>query len=476
VSGDRRAVAISGALFVLLIVLVCLRSWVPVRSYAHFDSDQAVFGLMARDLVAGRGFPMFMYGQRYLLAVSVWLCAPLFALFGASITTLKLPMFLMNIAVVAMLWRGLRREPGLGPWGTALAVLPFAIPSAVISTRLVEHQGGNIEPFVFVLAAFFLRQRPIALGILLGVAFLNREFSLIAWIALVLMDAAQGTLLRKTRAHLTTAMSFAAVVGALRVLAHWSTSYGGSGPLWLRPGWTKFADFFTQQVPTLIGGGPRRLSDFNIVSSLTVGHPVVYIAVIAWLIVLVAACWRWQPLERGELNGMSAYLVLVGAGQAAAFVALSPYPGDRMVVRYLLVSLLGLCGLVAFAWRRPALRGVTAGVILLMTAFNLAGNVGLVREYAKGPPPRDLNQLAEALEQRGVRYVDADYWTAFDVAWVTGERVIASPQRGSGNRVVRYNDLLDTHRSAVFTLTDHARPGCEAIVKWYLCPPAKSAK
>jgi hypothetical protein len=462
-------------MFVLLIALVCLRSWVPVRTYAHFDSDQAVFGLMARDLAAGRSFPMFMYGQRYLLAVSVWLCAPLFAVLGASITTLKLPLFLMNIAVVAMLWRGLRREPGLGPWGTTLAILPFAIPSAVISTRLVEHQGGNIEPFVFVLAAFFLRQRPIALGVLLGVAFLNREFSLIAFIALVMMDAAQGTLVRKIRAHLTTAMSVAGVVIALRVLAHWSTSYGGSGPLWLRPGWTKLADFFTQQVPTLIGGGSRRLSDFNIISSLTVGHGVVYVAVIGWLVVLIATYWRWQPLERAELDGMPAYLVLVGAGQAAAFIGLSPYPGDRMVVRYLLVSLLGLCGLVAIAWRRPVLRGLTAGVILLMTAFNLAGNVGLVREYASGPPPRDLNQLAEALEQRGVRYVEADYWTAFDVAWVTGERVIASPQRGSGNRVVRYNDLLDAHRREVFTITDHARPGCEPIVKWYLCPPSQPA-
>src|SRR6185436_15597149 len=218
-----------------------------------------------RDLAAGRSFPMFMYGQRYLLAVSVWLCAPLFAVFGASITTLKLPMFLMNVAVVAMLWRGLRKEPGLGPWGSTFAILPFAIPSAVISSRLVEHQGGNIEPFVFVLAAFFLRERPIALGVLLGVAFLNREFSLIAFFALLLMDAAQGTLGRRVRRHLTTAVTIAGVVIALRVLARWSTSYGGSGPLWLRPGLTKFVDFFTQQVPTLIGGGSRRLLDFNII-------------------------------------------------------------------------------------------------------------------------------------------------------------------------------------------------------------------
>jgi hypothetical protein len=472
----RQSAAVGGALFILLIALVCLRSWVPVRTYAHFDSDQAVFGVMARDLAAGRGFPMFMYGQRYLLAVSVWLCAPLFALFGASIATLKLPLFFMNVAVVAMLWRGLRKEPGLGPWGTTLAILPFAIPSAVISTRLVEHQGGNIEPFVFVLAAFFLRQRPIALGIVLGVAFLNREFSLIAFMALLLMDAAQGTLLRRLRAHLTTAASIAGVAIALRVLARWSTSYGGSGPLWLRPGLTKFIDFFTQQIPTLIGGGSRRLIDFNIVSSLTVGHAVVYAAVIAWTIVLAMTCWRWQPVERRELDGLSAYLVIVGAGQAAAFVALSPYPGDRMVVRYLLLALLAVCGLVAFAWRRPALRSMTAAVVLLMTAVNLTGNVRLVREYAADPPPRDLNQLADALVQRGVHYVEADYWTAFDIAWVTGERVIASPQRGSGNRVVRYNDLLDAHRGEVFTIVGAARSGCEPILKWYVCPPAQPVK
>jgi len=472
----RRSAAIGGVLLILLIALVCLRSWVPVRTYAHFDSDQAVFGVMARDLAAGRGFPMFMYGQRYLLAVSVWLCAPLFAVFGASITTLKLPMFLMNVAVVAMLWRGLRKEPGLGPWGTTFAILPFAIPSAVISSRLVEHQGGNIEPFVFVLAAFFLRERPIALGVLLGVAFLNREFSLIAFFALLLMDAAQGTLGRRVRRHLTTAVTIAGVVIALRVLARWSTSYGGSGPLWLRPGLTKFVDFFTQQVPTLIGGGSRRLLDFNIISSLTVGHTVVYAATIAWLIVLAAVCWRWSPLERRELNGMSAYLVLVGAGQAAAFIALSPYPGDRMVVRYLLLALLALCGLVAFAWRRPALRSLTAAVIMLMTVVNLAGNVRLVREYARDPPSRDLNQLADALVQRGVQYVETDYWTAFDIAWVTGERVIASPERGSGNRVVRYNDLLDAHRSEVFTVIGTARSGCEPIEKWYVCPPSPPAK
>jgi hypothetical protein len=477
VTGDRRAAAISGALFVLLIVLVCLRSWVPVRTYAHFDSDQAVYGLMARDLAAGRGFPVFMYGQRYLLAVSVWLCAPLFAWFGATITMLKLPLFAMNLAVVAMLWRGLRAEPDLGPWGTTLAILPFAASSAVISSRLVEHAGGNIEPIVFVLAMFLLRRRPIALGIVLGLAFLNREYTLIGFMALLLMDAVQGRLRHTLKPHVTTAVTFAGVVVAVRTIARWwSTSYGGGGALYRRPGWDNVAGFFGQQLPTLVGGAPRRLIDFNIVSSLTVGHSVVYVALLGWLILVAIALARRPRTDRLELDGMSAYIVLVGIGQAAAFLLLCYAPRDKMLVRYVLLTLLALCGLVAFAWRRPALRPLTAAVILLMTVVNVAGNVRLVREYASGPPRRELNELAEAVEQRGARYVEADFWTAFDVAWVTGERVIASPQRGFGNRVVRYSDALDAHRGEVFTITDRAGPGCEAVVRWYLCPPPKSTK
>jgi hypothetical protein len=462
----------AAALLALLLALVCVRSWVPVRTYAHFDSDQAVFGLMARDLVAGRGFPMFMYGQRYLLAVSVWLCAPLFAWFGSSILTLKLPLFFMNIAVVAMLWIGLRDESRVGPWGAALAILPFAMPSAVVSSRLVEHQGGNIEPFVFVLAAFFLRQRPIALGAVAGVGFLNREFSLIGLLALFLMDAVQGRLRRRAKPIAMTTATCVGVVAGLRLLAHWSTSYAGTGTLYGRPSVSNVLGFFGQQLPTLIGGAPRTLREFNIISSLAVGHLVVYVVIAIWMVAVVATLCFLQPVVREEIDGMAAYLVIVGAGQAAAFVLLCYAPWDVMLVRYMLLCLLGLCGLVALAWRRPILRAATAGAIVLMTAVNLTGNVRLIQEYAAGPPLRPLNQLADALVQRGVRYAEAGYWTAYDVTFQTDERVIVSTPRGVGNRVARYLDELDAHRSEVYTVVGHSnRAACEPILEWQLCPP-----
>jgi len=470
------AAGLSAVLLGLLILLVCIRGWVPVRYYAHFDSDQAVFGIMASDLAAGRGFPMFFYGQLYMLGVSAWLCAPLFLLFGASITTLKLPLLLMNVAVVCMLWVGLRRESAIGPWGAALAILPFAMPTAIVATRLVEHSGGNIEPFVFVLAAFLLRDRPLALGVVLGVGFLNREFSLIAFFALLLMDAAQGTLLRRAKAHGLTIATFALVVTGLRIVARWSIGHNGSLALYRRGDWNSLAGLFGVQLPTLLGATPRRLSDFNIVSSLTVGHSAVYAAVTLWLgIVVVTMARRYRPALR-DLNGMTTYLLLIGMGQAAAYILLAPYPRDIMVVRYVLIVLLGVCGLIGFAWREPALRPVTAVLFLSIAAANLAGNIQLVHEYAVNPPQRPLNVLADALVRRGIHYAQADYWTAADISWVSGERVIASPLSSYGDRVTRYADALNAHRDQMFTIEGTPRQGCEPVARWYVCPPSTAGK
>lgn len=49
--------------------IVALQSIVPLTSEQYFDSDQAACGLMAKHLSEGRAFPLFFYGQNYLLGV-----------------------------------------------------------------------------------------------------------------------------------------------------------------------------------------------------------------------------------------------------------------------------------------------------------------------------------------------------------------------------------------------------------------------
>src|SRR4029079_19589262 len=90
---------------------------------AYFDSDQAVFGLMANHLAELRAFPLFMYGQSYILGVEAWMAAPLFMLAGPSATALKLPLLAINLVAAWLLVRTLERDAGLRPWAAAAAAL-----------------------------------------------------------------------------------------------------------------------------------------------------------------------------------------------------------------------------------------------------------------------------------------------------------------------------------------------------------------
>jgi hypothetical protein len=456
-----------------LLALVLLRGFVFVfHPQAHFDSDQAVYGLMARDLAQGQALPVLMYGQRYLLAVSVWLTAPFFIAFGLSRVALKAPILLLNLGVLWMLWRGLRREQGMTATATALAILPFALPGVVVASRLVEHAGGNIEPFVFVLAAFLLRDRPILVGVVLAVGFLNREFTAISGVALILCDVLQGTWRERARSWAITGAVATICVLIGRWVGELGPEYHGVAPTTGTPALSNLFGLVEQQLPTLIEGRAQALSSFNIASSLTVGHWLVGAAATAWLVVLCCSLVLTPPTRR-ELGGLSTYLILVGGGQALAFALFSPSPHDPMLVRYVLLTLLAIGGLVAYSWRRPLCRSLAVVVVLGMSTSHLIDHVRLIREYVEHPPERDLDRLARALVERGVRYVHADYWTAYDLTFTSGLRVLASPAPG-GDRIHSLTARLEEHRTEIYSLRNEPIPGCEKLFRWFLCVPASS--
>src|SRR5262245_40947902 len=114
------------AAIVLLVVLA--RSLVFVFwEQSYYDSDQAIVGLMAKHLIEGRAFPVFFYGQTYMLGVEAYLAAPVFLVAGVSVAALKFPLLLINLGVALMLLRTLEREVGLRPYVAMLPVLFFAI-------------------------------------------------------------------------------------------------------------------------------------------------------------------------------------------------------------------------------------------------------------------------------------------------------------------------------------------------------------
>jgi len=105
--------------------LVLFRSFVFVWYEQNFDSDQAIVGLMAKHLSEFRAVPLFFYGQNYMLGAEAWMAAPFFWVGGPTVTMLRLPLLLINIALVVLLIRQLAGA-GVSPWWAFVATLPIA--------------------------------------------------------------------------------------------------------------------------------------------------------------------------------------------------------------------------------------------------------------------------------------------------------------------------------------------------------------
>ena len=166
----------------LAVALVLFRSIVPIWYEGFdFDSDQAIVGLMAKHLAEARTFPLFFYGQNYMLGVQAWLAAPLFLVIGrSSVFLLRLPLVAINCAVAVLLIAGLVKNVKIRPGLAFVAALPFIMPTPIAGSRLLQTLGASVEPFLYVLVLWALRRRPFLFGAVLGVGFLHREFTIFA--------------------------------------------------------------------------------------------------------------------------------------------------------------------------------------------------------------------------------------------------------------------------------------------------------
>ena len=486
------------------VVLVLLRSAVFVFwEQAAFDSDQAIVGLMAKHLAEGRAFPLFYYGQNYLLGVEAWLAAPLFLLAGASVAALKLPLVVINLAVALLLIHLLERHASLRPLHAGVAALFFVLAPPGTASQLLTALGVSVEPFLYVLLIWMFRARPVWLGVVLGFGSLHREFTAYGFLALLMTEAGGRSLFtRKRAAQLAVsaavvvvvwlAVGFARpyssaagpgtspadVVGASNGLAGLAARVCGDAGLML----SGVYGSFTSYPGLLLGLTPTILSDFWVNSTLTQGLPGTWpVLAIACLCAVARCVWLWVRRTRQPAPGslsFSLYLLLTGA------VTLAGYGVGRcgdlhvLTMRYALLGVLGPIGLVALVLQvepRRWVRTISVGVVAAWAVVSAAGHVQLANEYLTRTPPNYRRVLADYLIAHRMRYARADYWTAYHVAFLANERVIVATQ--GVPRIASYQQRVNLHeRDAVqISRTPCADGrGAEAVPRVYwVCEPPR---
>lgn len=454
---------------------------------SHFDSDQAITGLMGKHLIEGRALPVFWYGQSYMLAVESWMAAPLFALFGTSVTALKLPLLGINFAIGLLLLRALVRDVGLRPFTAVVPALFFALPATGTSARLVEANGGNVEPFLYVLLLWTLRRRALVCGVVLGIGFLHREFTIYGFVALVIIEALRGELFTRE--------------GALRR----AVTVGGAAGIWLSVQWVKqfssgagpgtsladvyrpqdnisalaericvdpatvvtgFRKLATEHWPVLFGTLPQPLRDFGIVSSVWQGTSWTMWLLAAILLVAAGAIVQHRRLARADF---SAFLLLTAMFSVAGYVVGRCGAIDFYFMRYELLSILGIAGVAAWFLRvehRPVIRYGWLALVALWFAVIAVPHIRLYDEYLRRTPEDVRRTLISHLDSRGIRYAASHYWIAYAITFLTDERIIVKSE--DFVRIREYERLVDAHRHESWRV---AREACgeEIMPRLYLC-------
>lgn len=127
----------------LFVGAVAVRWPLISRGETLLHSDEAVVGLMAQDIAAGRHFPIYFYGQRYMGALEAYVIAAISPIVDHPIIALRMGPALFFAILVAvqylMLSRWFGRRGGLVGAATLLAGSPM------FAQWSISARGGYIE-------------------------------------------------------------------------------------------------------------------------------------------------------------------------------------------------------------------------------------------------------------------------------------------------------------------------------------------
>lgn len=461
------------ALAGVLLVCAVLRLAVLDSRLGRLDGDEAVSGIMAQRIlgvggpaVAGSGavrFPLYFGGDGYLGAAEQYLQAPFLAVDPTDPLLLRVPLVALAVASCALVavlgrqvlgrWRAGLLSAGLFAVGPFFALV-WSIRSRQTSLALAAGTAGLVLALGTVRDAPRAGVRAAAFGACCGLCFWTN------WTAAFLLLPAGVWWLGATRGAWPRLVPPAVVASLL-----------ASGPFWWTVASGRVPVFLARPVPDStpwerLGGlvGPVGGMFLGVREAPPAGTQVPVAGWLPpWLVVAVlVAALSWAVVRRRR--ELAALLLLRhGAGTVR--------PGDALLLAALVTPV--LYASASFAWYRgeprylfplyallpvglaalvpgPSARGVIAGprgaaavagrrgaagavavlLVVALAASSVHGAILTVRRDGRGPgtlpslvQAKDLPAVADALVAEGVTTAYADYWLAYPLQFVAGDRL-----------------------------------------------------
>ena len=422
-------------LALLLAVVVRVPFWIEALR-TPVDGDTAIVGLMATH----PGVGTTMWGQPYGSPVDSWVALPFVAAWGHTTEALRLPVFLLGLALVPVAYALARQlHPSAALPAAVLVACPpsyflllSALPPPFYATSLL------LCGLVLVTAAQAARRLQSDEGPPpRGTLFLLGLFSGLAlWTHLMSASAVAAAglwvLLRSRGRRILLAWALVPLVAA-------------SAPLWVRVARdsqvTRIVEVESRNESTL-GHLGLLLPRLHEPLAGVVGARVPVIAdsedfvleAPGWVAGLLVLVYGFTLVLAGRAaSGRHASVLLFLAAGLALVAFPFPVRAAPHTIRFLTPLYLPVAALVVWgaAPRGSSRRGWV--VVLALAALHLAGATQLLeawRTLDRAAPPfslPDLRPVRRVLDEAAVRHAYASYGPAFRLTWESGERIVASP-------------------------------------------------
>jgi hypothetical protein len=398
------------AAIILLAVIVRL----PVLVYGSgiLNSDDAIPALMGKHIAEGRVPPISYYGQLYMGSTTSHVFGLAFKIFGYSISVLLSTTLLFYLGFLAVQFVFLKEI--VSREFAAVVGLFYALPIGSFM-RISLGETAAIPLILLIGAVLFYLSFRIAwkgedrwlslFGFLSGIAFWTHQATvaaiLAAWLAVLIRS--------KPSLKRYATLFLPALVGLF--------------PLLMQEVNARFqmADFLTagdKQLPDWAKLAQTARFARNLLSSSD--HPLTYV----FVLMLLVGCGvlAYQGLRKKEFRPGGLYPLYF-----ALFFGVYLFSGfsNRAAIRYLYPSYLCLpvllFGGVWFLLRRRKI-AVSLAILGSLLAFNGDGSLSVYRMIRSRS--LTIGNVVAAMEATGVKYWQADYWTAYLLTAIAGEKVI----------------------------------------------------
>jgi hypothetical protein len=417
---------------ILLGVVVRVPFWIESLR-TPVDGDTAIVGLMARHL--GRG--LTFWGQPYGSPLDAWIAAPFVAAMGPTTEALRLPVFLLGLALIPVAYgiaKALHDAAALPagvlmacppPYFLLMAVLPPPLYATtlvlcglllLLGLRLGAALGSGREP----------RAGLAGLGLLAGLALWTHlmSASIVAAVALHLLGRSRG----RWRVLLFALVPLVAASSPWWVRA--ATDRGATSIVRVAGRQQTMTQHLAEVVPRLpetVGGILGTHVPLMADSAEFMVEAPVWAA--TGLVFIYGALLVLAVRASGARGGPGLMLAAAGLALLAFPFPVRSAPHN---LRFLTPLYLPLLALVVWTFAASGKVRRAWVVVLALSTFHLAGGAQLLTAWRTADRAQapfllpDLRPVIRALDAHGIRRAYASYGPAYRLTYESGERILAS--------------------------------------------------